>query len=453
MLELDNELIELLKNVDHKFNWGVSSSALQTEGSFNEDGKGLSIWDTFSNKRNRINKGHKPNVAADFYKKYKVDIDLIAQLGIPNFRTSISWSRIFPDGYGKVNQKGIDFYNKVFDYCLQKNIRPWVTLYHWDLPHKLEEKGGWKNRDIVNYFVDYTAMCASVFGDRISDWMVLNEPIVFTGAGYFLGVHAPGKKGLKNFLPAMHHAAICQAQGIRVLKSQLKNSNVGTTFSFSLLESHSTKEKDIKATLKADALLNRLFLEPLLGFGYPISDVPFLRSIENYMIEGDEKLLFQVPDFVGVQNYTREIVKHSFFTPFLNVKIIPAKKRNVPLTTMQWEIYPESIYQVVKKIASYKLVKSIIVTENGASFDDKISDGRINDHNRINFLKEYVKMFLRAKAEGIPIDGYFVWSATDNFEWTEGYYPRFGLIHIDFETQQRTIKDSGFWYKNLISNA
>jgi len=449
----DTEFQELLKKVDSGFSWGVSSSALQTEGSYADDGKGLSIWDEFAKQKRKINKGHHPFIATNFYSHYKTDIDLLSDLGIPNFRTSISWARIFPAGHGKINHAGVDFYNKVFDYCLEKNITPWITIYHWDLPQKLQDKGGWKNRDIVSYFVDYVAFCASVFGDRIKNWMVLNEPLVFTGAGYFLGVHAPGKKGLKNFLPALHHAAICQAQGIKTIKHQLKDANVGTTFSFSLIESHTEKEKDIKAAIKADALVNRLFIEPLLGFGYPVSEIPFLQSIENYMIAGDDKLLFQVPDFVGVQNYTREIVKHSFFTPYLNAKIVPAKKRNVPTTTMQWEIYPESIYKILKKVANYKLIKSIIVTENGASFSDQILDGKINDENRILFLKNYLTMCLKAKSEGVPLDGYFVWSATDNFEWAEGYYPKFGLIHVDFETQSRTVKNSGIWYRNVIKQA
>jgi beta-glucosidase len=449
----DKEFNDLLKTTGANFNWGVSSSALQTEGSHDSEGKGLSIWDVFSKQKKKINNGHHPYIAADFYNNYKTDIDLIADLKIPNFRTSISWPRIFPTGSGKINQEGVDFYNRMFDYCLAKNITPWITLYHWDLPYKLEQNGGWKNREIVNHFVDYVATCADLFGDRIVNWMVLNEPIVFTGAGYFLGVHAPGKKGLKNFLPALHHAAICQAQGIRVLKSQLKNSNVGTTFSFSHIESHSEKERDRKAALKADALVNRLFIEPLLGYGYPVKEIPFLRSIDNYMIAGDEKLLFQIPDFVGVQNYTKEVVQHSFFTPYLNAKIIPANKRNVPITTMQWEIYPESIYRILKKVADYRLIKSIVVTENGASFADEIVNGKINDHQRIHFLKNYLSMCLKAKAEGVPLDGYFVWSATDNFEWAEGYYPTFGLIHVDFETQNRIVKESGFWYKNVITKS
>ena len=200
-------------------------------------------------------------------------------------------------------------------------------------------------------------------------------------------------------------------------------------------------------------MVNKLFIEPLLGQGYPFKEIPFLQSIENYMIAGDEKLLHEVPDFVGVQNYTKEVVKHSFFTPYLNAKIIPATKRNVPTTTMQWEIFPESIYRILKKVADYKLVKSIVVTENGASFADEIVNGKINDHQRIHFLKNYLSMCLKAKSEGVPLDGYFVWSATDNFEWAEGYYPKFGLIHVDFETQKRIIKESGFWYKNLITQS
>lgn len=451
MTKEDHNLFELLKTCNKEFYWGVSSSAAQTEGSYLEDGRKHSIWDVFAEKKKRIYKNHKPHVSTDFYTNYQTDIDCLSNLSIPNLRTSISWSRIIPNGNGKINQKGIDFYNRLIDYCLAKQVNPWFTLYHWDLPYELELKGGWTNRDIINYFLDYTAVCADNFGDRIKNWMVLNEPMVFTGAGYFLGIHAPGKKGLKNFLPAVHHATICQAQGIKVLKRLISNSNIGTTFSYSHIEPFSQSKKDIEAARKADSLLNKLFLHPLLGMGYPISDVPFLRGMEKYIIVDDEKLMMQIPDFVGLQNYTREIVKHSYFSPYLNSKIIPAEKRNVPITTMQWEIYPKGIYESIKELSNYKMIKSIIITENGASFNDEIKMGKIEDIHRIKFLTDYLTMVLKAKNEGAPVDGYFVWSATDNFEWAEGYYPKFGLIHIDFETQKRTIKDSGYWYSKIIN--
>jgi beta-glucosidase len=433
------------------FKWGVSTAAYQIEGAYNADGKGFSIWDTFSNQRRKISGNHNGNHSCDFYNRYADDLQLMKFLNIPNFRFSLSWSRILPDGTTRaINQKGIDFYDRLIDKSLELNIEPWLTLYHWDLPQEIENKGGWTNREIVNWFCDYVEICAKKLGDRVNHWMILNEPMVFTGAGYFLGVHAPGRKGLRNFIPAVHHAALCQSQGARVLKNIRPTSQVGTTFSCSHLEPNTLSEKDALATKKVDALINRLFIEPSLGLGYPTTDLKLLDRIYTYFQPNDEQLLPFDFDFIGIQNYTREIVTHSYFVPLLNAKLIKADKRKVPSTLMNWEVYPEAIYQVLKKYDAYPGIKKIIVTENGAAFHDTIFDNKVDDELRTSYLKEHIQQVLRAKNEGVKVDGYFVWTFTDNFEWAEGFYPRFGLVHTNFNTQERIIKQSGWWYKQFL---
>lgn len=435
------------------FLWGVSTAAYQVEGGCNIDGKGSSIWDVFVKRRNKIFRNHHGDVACDFYNRYAKDISLMADMNIPNYRFSIAWSRILPKGIGHINMAGIDFYNRVIDFCLELEITPWITLYHWDLPNELQKKGGWVNRDIVGWFEEYVQICARNFGDRVNHWIVLNEPMVFTGAGYFLGVHAPGKKGISNFLGAAHHATLCQARGARVLKSLWPQSSVGTTFSCSHIDAYSNSRKDISAAKKVDALLNRLFIEPLLGIGYPLMHLPILNRIEKYMKADDEKEVVFDMDFVGIQNYTREIVMHSAFMPFINAKIIKANKRNVEATLMNWEVYPESIYQALKRYSGYINIPPIVVTENGAAFPDVLIDGEVHDPKRMKFLQDYMSQVLRAKKEGVNVTGYFVWTFLDNFEWAEGYYPRFGLVYVDFLTQKRIIKSSGHWYARFLKSS
>jgi beta-glucosidase len=433
------------------FYWGVSTAAFQTEGAWNTDGKGVSIWDTFTQKKGKVHENQNAFTACDFYNRYEQDIDLIKQLNIPNFRFSISWSRVLPNGTGVINQAGIDYYNRVIDYCLKQGIEPWLTIYHWDLPQALEAQGGWANRDVVEWFTNFTSICAQNFGDRVKNWMVMNEPAVFTGAGYFLGIHAPGRTGLKSFLPAVHHVTLSIAEGARTLRSILPNAHIGTTFSCSHIEPYSTKPNDVAAAKRADVLINRLFIEPILGLGYPTADLPVLQKLNKYIKDNDlQKLSFDF-DFIGIQNYTREIVQHSFFTPYIGAKLIEAKTRNVPLTEMGWEVYPQAMYEVIKKFSAYPQVKNIYITENGSAFKDTLADGSINDVLRIQYLQDNLQQILKAKQEGYPVNGYFVWTLTDNFEWAEGYRPRFGLVHINFDTQQRLIKNSGHWYQEFLS--
>jgi beta-glucosidase len=432
------------------FSWGVSTAAFQVEGSCDTDGKGPSIWDVFTTRKNKILNGDDANTACDFYNRYQEDIDLVKELNIPNFRFSIAWTRILPNGTGEINQAGIDHYNSVIDYCLKCGVEPWVTLYHWDLPEELELKGGWTNREVVTWFSEYVRACAENFGDRVKHWMVMNEPAVFTGAGYFLGLHAPGRTGLKHFLPAIHHAALSMAAGAKILRGILPAAQIGTTFSCSCIEPYSTKTKDINAAKRVDALLNRLFIEPVLGYGYPVDHVPALKGIKDYFMPGDEDNLTFDFDFIGIQNYTREIVKYSFFTPYVNAALVKAEDRGVPLTEMKWEVYPPAIYQMIKKFNSYPEIKKLIITENGAAFPDEVINGEVTDPLRTEYLQKHIEQVLKAKNDGYKVDGYFVWTLTDNFEWAEGYHPRFGLICVDFKTQQRIIKSSGRWFADFL---
>jgi beta-glucosidase len=434
-----------------EFEWGVSTAAFQVEGSHDADGKGLSVWDTFTTKKGKILNGDHAQKACDFYNLYERDIDLIKELNIPNFRFSISWTRILPDGTGKINQAGIDYYNRVINYCIKQGVEPWLTVYHWDLPHVLEVKGGWTNREVINWFSEFISICAQNFGDRVKHWMVMNEPVVFTGAGYFFGIHAPGRSGMKNFIPAIHHVTLSIAEGGRILRKLLPAiAQIGTTFSCSQIEPFTNKPRDVAAAIRADTLINRLYIEPLLGMGYPINDLPALRDLKKYFYPGDEDKLSFDFDFIGIQNYTREIVKYSLFTPYIHASMVKAENRGVDLTAMRWEVYPPSIYHMIKKYDAYPKVKKIIVTENGSAFPDTVTDGEVNDPKRLQYLQNYLGQVLKAKNEGCKVNGYFVWTLTDNFEWAEGYHPRFGLIHVDHTTQQRTVKASGKWYAKFL---
>lgn len=452
-LLIDQDQMLNASDFGEDFLWGVATAAYQVEGAWNKDGKGKSIWDQFAHQKGNIMHGHTGDEAADFYHRYEQDIGIIKKLNFRNFRFSIAWSRVLPEGTGEVNQKGVDFYNRVIDTCLEQGIEPWVTLYHWDLPWALEKKGGWTNRQIIDWFSEYTALCARAFGDRVKNWMVLNEPIAFVGLGYLRGTHAPGRKGPKNFLRATHHAAMCQAVGARVLRSEVDDANIGSTFSCSPIDP--VKEKPIhqKAAKRVDAVINRLFLEPALGLGYPIDGFGFLQRLENYMHDGDqEKLAFDF-DFIGLQNYTRWQVRFALLPPILWANKIDPAQMDVPTTIMGWEVYPEGLYQMLQWFASYNGVRNIIVTENGAAFDDQVVSGgdRIDDKQRIQFFHNYLQQVLRAKQDGIPVNGYFAWTLMDNFEWADGYDPRFGLVYVDFDTQERIIKDSGYWFQMFLN--
>jgi beta-glucosidase len=433
------------------FLWGVATASYQIEGAVGEDGRSASIWDTFSHTPGRIKTGENGDLACDFYHRYHDDIALIRQMNMQVSRFSLAWPRILPSGTGTVNQKGLDFYHRVIDRTLELGLQPWVTLYHWDLPQVLEDKGGWTNREIVQWFSEYVEVCARAFGNKVKHWMVLNEPTIITVLGYLQGYHAPGRKGFGNFLPAVHHVALAQAEGGRVLRASVPDAQIGTTFSASHVEAGGPTWLSRVAAAGYDVVANRLFLEAALGMGYPWKTLPLLLGLNRYIKPGDmEKLPFDF-DFVGLQTYVRQIIRFDPLSLGTWAREIPHRERGNELTEMGWEVWPENIYHLLKKFAAYKGVRRIVVTENGAAFPDTVVDGRVHDPRRLRYIQDNLAQVLRARQEGVPVDGYLVWSLMDNFEWAEGYRPRFGLVYVDYPSQQRTMKDSGYWFRDFLT--
>jgi beta-glucosidase len=437
--------------------WGAAISAAQTESASQTGGKGPSIWDEFCNqkkgwlfKKPVIKNQHHLDHSCDFYTHYESDILLLKKIGFKHFRFSIAWSRIMPDGLN-LNPEGVQFYHNVIDFCHEQGITPWITLYHWDLPLALELKGGWSNREIVEWFTQYALFCIRTY-KTVNNWILLNEPSVFLGAGYLFGLHAPGKRNIDGFLAATHHAMLSIGEAYRRIKFEFPEKQIGSSFSFTHIEPASSSATDAKAADLADRLINRMFFDPLIGHGYPVGDVRKIKEISKYFKKGDEDKLVTELDFIGVQTYTREVFKHNPLNPFIKLRHIPAVNRTIDLTAMDWEMHPESIYNTIMKVHAYKLGKPIIVTENGAAFEDQVVLDRVNDFARIHYYQTHISEVLRAKDEGADVRGYFAWSLLDNFEWAEGYKPRFGLIYVDFETKKRILKESALWFKRFLSS-
>ena len=438
------------------FIWGTATAAYQIEGAVDRDGRTPCVWDTFGRQKGKIKTGETADIACEFYDRYESDLLIHKELGFNAFRFSLSWSRILPDGVGpnqggRINEAGIAFYDRLIDHCLKLGITPWITLYHWDLPQALELKGGWPNRNMVDWFAEFADVCTKAFGHKVKHWIILNEPLAFSVLGYFTGQHAPGRRSFRNLLPVIHHTTLAQAEGGRIVRQNVPDAHVGTTFSCSPVDPFTPG--DLAAATRADALLNRLFIEPALGLGYPTKELPFLAGIAKKVAKpGDmERLSFDF-DFIGLQHYFRAVVEQSYFMPYLWAKDVSPLRRNVQtITEMGWEVYPESMYRVIQQFSQYEGVKKIYITESGAAFYDMVQQGVVNDIARVDYHRNYLQQVLRAKQEGFPVDGYFAWTFLDNFEWAEGYRPRFGLVYVNFRTQQRIVKASGRWFQQLLT--
>ncbi|KZS39089.1 hypothetical protein AWE51_11055 [Aquimarina aggregata] len=426
--------------------WGVTLAAAQTEGAYNKDGKGLSIWDTFTEKKYKIKDRSNAKIATDFYHRYKEDIDIAVAIGLRIFRFSIAWSRILPDGVGEINAKGVDFYNKVIDYCLEKGIEPWITTYHWDLPQKLQDKGGWVNRDIVEAYKKYVTILRDHFSDRVKNWIIINEGIVCIGGGYFLGVHAPGKRGIRNFSAATHHLLLAQATGFKVLK-QVDNLCVGTAVSCTKIEPFSKSKKDVRAAKRIDALMNRLFIEPHLGMGYPESDLPLVKRIQKYVKDGDMDQMKTDFDFWGIQTYTREVIRAAWYIPYLGAMQVKPKNRNVATSIMGWETYTKGISYFLKRFANYDRNKSLWLTECGMALA-KNED----EEKRIEYYTEIIDEMKLALNDNVNLKGILLWTLVDNFEWAEGYVPKFGIVSLNHKTLERKLKKTAIWLTTYLSN-
>ena len=365
------------------------------------------------------------------------------------FRFSLSWPRIIPGGTGEVNRNGLDFYHRVIDKCLAAGLEPWVTIYHWDMPQVLEAQGGWANRKIIDWFSEYTDVVTREYGSKVKNWMVLNEQLSFVGNGYMEGLFAPGQKSLKAFMKAVHYSVIANAEGGRIVRRNVPDANIGTTFANTWVEPVDQTTRNIEAAARMDAIMNRLFIEPALGMGYPVETLPILKRLLSLYEHGDEEKMVFDFDFIGVQYYFRTIAKNSIM-PGMRAKEIKPADRNVPANEMEGEIYPDGLYEILRQYGRYKGIRNLIVTENGTCVPDTLENGRVHDDGRTEYFKNHLAAVLKAKNEGVNVNGYFVWSPTDNFEWDKGFRTRFGLVYVDFKTLNRYIKDSGLWFREFL---
>jgi beta-glucosidase len=439
------------------FFWGTATAAYQIEGAWKEDGKGESIWDRFVHTPGKIKSGDRGDVACDSYHRWREDIALMRAMNLNSYRFSISWPRIQPPGSGPANSKGVNYYSRLVDALLEASIRPFVTLYHWDLPQSLEDAGGWPNRDTASRFADYVEIVARALGDRVSDWMLFNEPDAFTDLGYLEGTHAPGRDSLFDFLRASHTVNVAQGAGFRALKATRPTARVGTAFSMSACEPATNSEENRLAADRAHAITNLWFLEPALKGRYPEA-LAFLPETAMGIKSGDLDKMRAPLDFVGINLYYRTIASApSAMERLAHAQqwLFPVKMvggQQGPKTDIGWEVWPQALYDVVTRITHDFNRPQIEITESGCAYNDgPDASGVIHDTRRVAYHRQYLQALARAIADGADVRGYHAWTLLDNFEWEEGFSQRFGLAYVDFKTQQRTIKESGHWYAKVAA--
>jgi beta-glucosidase len=432
---------ELLARFPAGFRWGASTAAYQIEGAWDEDGKGESIWDRFSHTPTRIEGGDTGDVACDHYHRWPEDVALMQELALDAYRFSISWPRLLPIGRGRINRAGLDFYSRLVDGLLEAGIEPFVTLYHWDLPQALEDWGGWPARDTAKAFLEYADLASRTLGDRVKHWMTLNEPQVSAILGYKKGLHAPGVTDTGQALAAAHHLLLAHGWAVPVLRTNSPGAQVGIAMNMTLMTPASPDEADEAAARQRDGEVNRWFLDPLAGRGYPEDLEEWQRLVQPVIQDHDLELMATPLDFVGINYYIREIIRSD--KARAPQAVFPGRER----TEMGWEVYPDGLLGILQRVHADYPFTALYVTENGAAFADQVGpDGAVDDRRRVDYLQGYVEAAAQAVEAGVPLRGYFVWSLLDNFEWAYGFSKRFGLVYVDYRTQQRIIKASGRWY-------
>lgn len=411
-----------------EFVWGTATSAFQIEGSPAADGKGPSIWDEFCRRPGAIRDRTNADAACDHYRRMPEDVDLLASLGVKAYRFSISWPRLFPEGRGTLNSAGLDFYRRLTDALLSRGIEPWATLYHWDLPAALEREGGWGKRRTAEYFAEYAHAAARALGDRVRYWMPVNEPGVVMALGYVLGGHAPGRRSPVLALKVMHHLLLAHGLATQAVRAAAPSVRVGPVINFSPVYDR-TGRRFVSRGWR-HALANRLFLDPVgrgrypLGLGIPLRAMGCCRP-------GDMQVIAQPLDFIGVNYYSRQQ---------------GWGRRPGPRTAMGWEIFPQGLYDLLCWLHQALPALPLVVTENGAAFDDQVENSAVHDPERREYLRAHLQSVRQALDRGVPVQGYFCWSFLDNFEWAEGLSRRFGLVYVDYADQRRIVKDSGRWF-------
>lgn len=435
------------------FCWGTATASYQIEGAWDEDGKGESIWDRFSHTAGRIKNGDTGDVACDHYHRFREDVAIMKALNLNSYRFSLSWPRIQPTGRGPANEKGLDFYRQLIDELLAADIRPFVTLYHWDLPQTLEDEGGWPNRDLAGRFSDYAEIVVRALGDRARHWMIFNEPKVFTVMGYLVGIHAPGRREREGFLRASHTVNLAQGRAFAAMKAIDSSAEISSAFNLSPCEPLTDSAEDAEATRRWDAFVNRWFLEPALLGRYPDAFPGGVPADEMGIREGDAEAMRAPLDFIGINLYTRSLVKAVKDGNLDASDGSPGGGPDGPRTDFHWEVWPDALYRQIMAVTRDYDAPTIEITENGCSYGDgPDAHGVVNDTRRIAFHAGYLEAVARAIGEGARVRGYHAWTLMDNFEWAEGYEQRFGLVHCDHATQKRIIKASGRWYGDAAAH-
>lgn len=438
------------------FAWGTATSAYQIEGAVDEGGRSPSIWDVFSHTSGKTRNNENGDVACDHYHRWKEDIRLMQQLGYKAYRFSIAWPRILPDGRGRINQEGVDFYNRLIDEMLQADITPLLTLYHWDIPVKL--KDAWLNRDSAYAFEEFSDVSARLFGDRVKSWVTINEPVCAGLLGYSWGMHAPGIADPYKGLIASHHLLLAHGLGVKAIRALYPSAEIGIALNPAAVYPLTDSKIDHQIAHQADMMHNRWFSDPVYKGSYPMEAIQaYIRmgvlKTENldFIQPGDMEIISSPTDFLGINFYTRQVF-HS------DQSDNPSKDDFRPLpapadrqTEMGWEIFPQGLFDILQQNNNEYHPRKILVTENGASYSyTPDATGKIDDTKRIEYLDLHLQTVAKAIQAGIPIKGYFLWSFMDNFEWAHGYAQRFGLVYVDYKTQKRIPKASAYWYGKVI---
>lgn len=435
------------------FLWGAATSAYQIEGAPLADGAGLSIWDRFTHTPGNIERDETGDVACDHYYRYRADVALMKRLGLTTYRFSIAWSRVLPDGRGPVNRAGIDFYSRLVDELLAHGIAPNATLYHWDLPAALDDRGGWINPDSAGWFADYTELMARRLGDRVRMWATLNEPWVVVDAGYLHGVHAPGHRSAYEAVRAAHNLLRAHGTAVQAYRASA-DGQIGIVVNLEPKVPASDRDVDIEATQQADAYMNRFYLDPLLCGSYPTELPAIFADAWPDIDHSDMQLIRQPLDFVGINYYKRGVTRHDPSAWPVRASLVPQPQNPFTVLGPDWEVYPPALTDVLLWFRDRYGDMPLYITENGSAFYDPPTpvNGVIDDPLRENYLREHLRAVHAAIRAGVDVRGYYVWSLLDNFEWGAGYRPRFGIVHVDFESLQRTPKRSARFYTTVIES-
>ena len=434
------------------FLWGAATSAYQIEGGARADGRGDSIWDAFCRVPSAVLDGETGDVACDHYHRWPDDVRLMARLGLKAYRFSVAWPRVLPEGASRINPAGLDFYDRLVDALLAAGVRPFVTLYHWDLPTALQDRGGWPNPESVGWFAEYTDAVSRRLGDRVRDWITHNEPWVAAVLGYGTGVHAPGLRDLASALRAAHHLLLSHGEAIPILRRNSPGARVGIVLNLSPVYPVSETEADRAAARRKDGFLNRWFLDVLYRGAYPYDMLAYYHEQWPSFLDFPAAELTRIAaptDFLGVNYYTRQVVRHD--PQGVEAQAQAVRVEGAEYTHNDWEVHPAGLAELLLRLHRDYAPAALYVTENGASFPDwPGADGKVNDERRVAYLRAHLVEAHRAIRAGVPLRGYFVWSLLDNFEWAMGYSQRFGLVYVDYPTQRRMVKASGHWYADVI---